>query len=113
MERRGQSERGGGRNADSHTHSSWVLLRDGEEEGVTCLQQEVRVCCPLRLQPFLLSQFKRALEQTEGFHRQSSTTYKMEKKPKTSHIDQECWVEGGKVYVKRIGRSKLFFQALC
>lgn len=27
---------------DSHTHSSWVLLRDGEEEGVTCLQQEIR-----------------------------------------------------------------------
>lgn len=42
MERRGQPERGGGRNVDSHTHSSWVLLRDGEEEGVTCLQQEIK-----------------------------------------------------------------------
>lgn len=40
MERRGTPERGGGRKADLHTHSSWVLLRDGEEEGVTCLQQE-------------------------------------------------------------------------
>lgn len=45
---RGQPERGGGRNADSHTHSSWVLLRDAEEEGVTCLQQEIKLkdCCP-------------------------------------------------------------------
>lgn len=42
MERRGQPERGGGRKADLHTHSSWVLLRDGEEEGVTCLQQEYK-----------------------------------------------------------------------
>lgn len=71
------------------------------------------VCCPFRLQPFLLSQIRRALEQTEGFHRQSSTIYKMEKKPKTSHFDQECWVEGEKIYVKKIGRSKLFVQALC
>lgn len=39
MERRGTPERGGGRKADLHTHSSWVLLRDGEE-GVSCLQQE-------------------------------------------------------------------------
>lgn len=65
MERRGQPERGGGRKADSHTHSSWVLLRDGEEEGVTCLQQEINQrLLSFRLQPFLLSQFKRALEQT-------------------------------------------------
>uniref|UniRef100_A0A8C0Z921 Uncharacterized protein n=1 Tax=Cyanistes caeruleus TaxID=156563 RepID=A0A8C0Z921_CYACU len=27
-----------------------------------------RVCCPFRLQPFLLSKFKRALKQTVGFH---------------------------------------------
>lgn len=48
------------------------------------------VCCFFRLQPFLLSQFKRALKQTEGFHRQSNTIYKMEMKPKISHFDQEC-----------------------
>lgn len=41
-ERRGQPERGGGRNADSHTHISWVLLRDGEEEGVTCWPKKIK-----------------------------------------------------------------------
>lgn len=71
------------------------------------------VCCPFRLQPFLLSQFKGALKQTEGFHRQSRKICKMEKKPKTSHVDQECWVEGRKIHVKRVGGSKLYFQALC
>lgn len=61
MERKGQPERGGGGNADSHTHSSWVLVRDGEEEGITLPaagNKTERVCCPLRLQPFLLHQFR-------------------------------------------------------
>lgn len=113
MGRRGEPERGGGRKVDSHTHSSWVLLRDGEKESYLSAAGNIRVCCPFRLQPFLLSQFKGALKETEGFHRQSSTIFKMEKKLKTSDFDQECWVEGRKIYVKRIGRSKLFFQGLC
>lgn len=49
MERRGKPERGGGRKADFHTHSSWVLLRDGEEEGVTCLQQEYNSLLPFQV----------------------------------------------------------------
>lgn len=42
-----------------------------------------RVCRLLSLQPFLLHQFERAQEWTQGSHRQSSTTYKMgNKNPK-------------------------------
>lgn len=56
--------RGGGGNADSHTHSSWVLLRDGEEEGVTLpAAGNKTVCCPLRLQP---SQFRGPNNEPEG-----------------------------------------------
>lgn len=53
MERRGQPERRDGRNAGSRAHSSWVLLRDGEEE---------RVCCPPRLQPLPTAPVQRAQE---------------------------------------------------
>lgn len=84
MERRGQPERRGGRNAGSHTHSSWVLLRDREEEGVTLPaagNKTERVCCPPRLQPFLLHQFREPKNEPRGPNRESNTIYKMEKKP--------------------------------
>lgn len=64
MEWRGQPERGGGRNTRLPDTQLLGATRDGEEEGVTCLQPQVkqRVCRLLSLQPFLLHQFKRAQE---------------------------------------------------
>lgn len=61
-ERRGQPERGGGGNADSDTHSSWVLLRDGEEEGVALPAAGNKTKCLLPAQVAALQAVQRAKE---------------------------------------------------
>ena len=119
-ERRGHL-RGGGRSADCPAHSARLCRRTrGGRRSPARSAEPSRtegVRCPLRLQPFLPRRFGGPRNEPRGPNGKVTLFTGWEKKQKQnshySHFDQECWVAREKMYVKRIGRSKLFFQALC